>query len=410
MDKREKREKNIIKKSHEMLESNSSIMLVGVLDPSQRNTTTQMAFLECDYAFCDLYNNILDEMAELRKCYSESGGYLARPSTFGEKQKEDVLKRIDSIGVRVYQLLGGSPNPFTNWFDTMLRKYKDNSDTSLDSENVSIITNDFCIPWYWMKKIHNGFFLNEICPLGMLQLDDPEEIIYGVPRRSLLKAKLQNVVPDKTEDVLEETLYALLINGDPKFSLADEELKSIEDIIREPIENKKGLTFEIELADSSDKIFRISKKYKDHDIVNRFKIVHFSGHYSDDELFADDERIPLSSICDHIQDSILILDGCNSSEGLGAVADLKGLTSRLINVSKALGSVVTLLPIKQDPIAAKILWGEFYRELKNNDSYIGHALLHARMALKEFYMSIGSKNPAWLLYQLIGRPCIKLNE
>jgi hypothetical protein len=111
-----------------------------------------------------------------------------------------------------------------------------------------------------------------------------------------------------------------------------------------------------------------------------------------------------------VQNSILILDGCSSAKGLNAWSDLNSLTSRLINEGKALGCIVTNLPVKHDPIAGKELWETFYKELRENNSSIGLALVTARRKLKKFYESLGSQDPSWLFYHLIGRPSIKLHE
>jgi len=401
------REDIFSKDSYEIRVSNSAMMLVGVLDPSQRNTTTQMAFIEFDDFFCETYNNIIQEMTKLRERYYKKDGYLAHPSKFNEHEKEEIFSKIEEIGQLVYQLIAADTNPFTDWFAAMTRKYRKKSGQSISSENVTIITNDFNIPWYWMKTLKKGLFLNEICALGMLQLDDPDESLYGINRRILFKTKMSAPIPDKTED----SFRALIIRGDSSLCFIDNELKSIENTIKnQKTDHEEILKFEVERANTSDMIHQINKKYDESEIIRRFRIVHFSGHYSNEELMADEERIPLSSLYHHIKDSILILDGCNSSEGVNARADLKGLSSRLINGGEALGSVITLLPIKQDPIAGEILWRTFYQDLKKPNFSIGQALLNARMELKKFYKSIGSKNPAWLVYQLIGRPCIKLSE
>lgn len=105
--------------------------------------------------------------------------------------------------------------------------------------------------------------------------------------------------------------------------------------------------------------------------------------------------------------SLLVLDGCNSATKLDAWADVEGLTSSLINKG-ALGCVVTVLPVKNDPIVSRVLWGAFYRELRRASSTVGQALAKARLELRDHFVAIGSSNPAWAVYQLIGSPAVQL--
>ena len=227
--------------SLEIREGYSSLMLVGVLDPSQRDTTTPMTFIEFDSLFCDTYNSIINEMVKLRACYYEDG-YLAHSSIFDEDEKKIILDKIDTIGHMVYQLIASDSKPLRDWFDKMIKKYKQRQNQTIAPENVTIITNDFKIPWYWMKNRIHSPFLNEICPLGLLQLDDPDEITESINKRMLLKTTMSKSESNKAES----SLHALLIKGGSRLPFVEEELKSIENTIKAQTKpRKKNLIFNI---------------------------------------------------------------------------------------------------------------------------------------------------------------------
>ena len=144
--------------------------------------------------------------------------------------------------------------------------------------------------------------------------------------------------------------------------------------------------------------------------IDLFRVVHYSGHWNhnDGSLVVNGEAWELASLVDFINRSLLVLDGCSSSHGLQAWVDLDGLTADLIT-GGAFGCIASVLPVKNDPLAARAFWGTLYRELRLNDpgTPVGHALVKARSALREFYNQNGlSGHPGWACYQLIGNPTI----
>jgi len=107
---------------------------------------------------------------------------------------------------------------------------------------------------------------------------------------------------------------------------------------------------------------------------------------------------------DVLNNALLVLDGYRSECGAGAWPDVANVTSALVNMGGALGCVVPVLPVKDDPIVAKVLWGSFYLDLRRGSSALGQALVKARRALKTQF----ENNPAWAAYQLIGSPAGQL--
>jgi len=216
------------------------------------------------------------------------------------------------------------------------------------NRHVTIITNDFNIPWYWLKRKPYGPCFCEVCSLGMLQL--ATSLSGEQPERDLL---YRQRVQDKSH------YRALLINGSPALPLTDMELQAISRSLRD------------------------------------------SGRRYTHAFDIDQAEI--------IDGSVLVLDGCSSSHGLKAWTDVESATARLIRLG-AVGCVVTTLPVKNDPIVAEVLWGEFYRELRSGTTTVGQALGKARSALKDHFALLGSNDPTWCLYQLIGSPSVELFE
>jgi len=67
------------------------------------------------------------------------------------------------------------------------------------------------------------------------------------------------------------------------------------------------------------------------------------------------------------------------------MGDVQALTSALINEGHALGCLVNVLPVKDDPITSRILWESFYWELRRGTGTIAHALFKARQKLREHF-------------------------
>ncbi|HXJ42953.1 MAG TPA: CHAT domain-containing protein, partial [Bryobacteraceae bacterium] len=142
--------------------------------------------------------------------------------------------------------------------------------------------------------------------------------------------------------------------------------------------------------------------------VEQYRVVHFTGHYSSGTLMIGDEEIEANEELDQFVDhSVLVLDGCSSSEGLKAWTDMDTVTARLIHAG-AIGCVVTALPLKNDPLITEWFWKAFYEKLRIKGTSVGQALRHARAVLKDRLEEQDVSNPAWLYYQLVGNPTVDL--
>jgi CHAT domain-containing protein len=203
----------------------------------------------------------------------------------------------------------------------------------------------------------------------------------------------------------DKTYEALLIEGSTNLPFQGEEFNHIAGLLSD-LDRRATRAFTAHHAKTDVEIYRLLRRGKDR-LLDDFRIVHFSGHYSGEKLLVGDEPIEISALYPMLNGSLLVLDGCNSATKLDAWADVEGLTSSLINEG-ALGCVVTVLPVKHDPIVSEVLWGTFYRELRRGSSTVGQALANARNALRDHFNAIGSPNPAWAVYQLIGSPAVAI--
>jgi hypothetical protein len=268
----------------------------------------------------------------------------------------------------------------------------------LDFDHVTIITNDFSIPWYWLKNTEHSPFLCEACSLGILQLTTS-----GIPPSHERVAQANSQM---------SRLYrALLVNGSTRLPFANDELDSISrELTEETRRETRSFRFEVERAVSADDLVRIKRQYRDRARrVREFKVLHFTGHYSADALMMDEVQIEEDDLKDFIHDSLLVLDGCSSSQGLDAWTDIKGVTQRLLDLG-ALACIGTVLPVKHDPIVGDVFWGAFYKSIRTGTLSVGQSLVEARKALKAHFKQIDSRNPAWVLYQLVGNPSVRLFE
>ena len=377
-----------------------SFLIVGIVDSSKRSATTPMMHIPLVGSALRGYTRILERVEQLNQLYRETRGYLADPTLFGEEQKAAVLDTINTTGSQIYGLLqGDESNIIRDWLEKLFRETIAEPEAMELAHHVTIVTNDFSIPWYWLKPVSQDRFLCEIASLGMLQL-----ATYSAGPQ----AEKDDYWRKRVE---QENLYgALLINGSPELPFAKAELEAIRsELSREVLEaGRRVPRFEAEEVDSATQLALIRQKYRRGQRIERFRVVHFTGHYSSNELLLNgtpiDERDDLDKFIDR---SVLVLDGCSSSQGLRAWTDMESVTARLIALG-AIGCVATVLPVKNDPILAEVFWGTFYRELRVNQASIGQALGRARRILKEELDLMGSKNPAWILYQLIGNPSVEL--
>jgi hypothetical protein len=210
----------------------------------------------------------------------------------------------------------------------------------------------------------------------------------------------------------EENFRALYIKGSSKLPFAEEEMIRITQIIEgvDPTVKKiKDRNLKVNRVCSMEDLYSLIEKSKDtNEFKDQFKVVHFSGHYSDKCLLIDDRQINTEMLLlPFIQNSLLVLDGCSSSRDVTGWSDVGGITSQMINYG-AFGCITTVLPIKDDPIVENVFWKEFYRNFVFLRYSVGFSLHKARLQLKNHYKTLNSTDPTWLFYQLIGSPSTKL--
>ena len=362
-------------------------LIAGILDSAQRKTHVPLIGGELTPQMKKTYNRVIKDVEDLSHLYYADKGFIADPTQFNESRKADVHDRIGAIGEHIYDILKSEHNDaLMERLDRILRWRE-----SHRMDHVTIITNDFHIPWYWLKSSYEGPFLCEVCSVGMLQL-----AAYGA----------RHTEPDPYGQAPAEPVHrALLVNGSQELPCAEDELDRIAERLKTaPRGGGRGLRFEVERATSEADISKIKKRLRGR-LVEDFKVVHFTGHYTDQELMINGDGVDEDNLEKIIDGAVLVLDGCSSSRGLKAWTDVEGVTSRLIKAG-AVGCVVTGLPVKHDPIISDVLWGKFYEKIRTLT--VGQALQEARHELREHLEAQGTKNPAWLLYQLIGNPAIHL--
>jgi hypothetical protein len=384
-------------RSFEMLKTENQQLLVGILDPSQRKTSTPMTAISLQGNRRDMYNDILRIVKNLSEDFYQKDGYVDQPQRFGAGKKKELLDKIKKVGNLLYSLFNKADNPLGKWLDLTLDS---ESKMRHSCHQVTIITNDFSVPWPWFYKPVDDRFLCESCSLGIHQL---EFNLEGDSKRLKISS---------LEDDDKEIFYrALLINGSSSIPFAKSELNKISEVLEAPTVRHSHYNWKADPVDSLPELLNVVGNYEDEkDMIQSFKILHFSGHYSENDLMINGKKINIDTLLKPvIKDSVLVLDGCSSSQGVSGWTDFGGLTSRLINLG-ALGCIVTILPIKHDPIVGDVFWGEFYKQLRLPESSIGQALLKARTTLKNYFKKLGTEDPRWLLYQLIGSPSVKLFE
>jgi CHAT domain-containing protein len=380
-------------------------LIAALLNPDQQKTRTPLTpimFYDDDPEDKKaIYNLILRRFQELTSMYYDSpDGFVSEPDRFTRRRQEHVSTLIGLIGRGIYELFPRN-TPLMHWFDEMLL-----TGSRTEGRHVTIITNDFNIPWYWMRAKETSKLLCERCPIGLLQLANQN--IAEFDRESYEPPLLNS----------QEALRALLINGSHGLDLpfVEEELKELELFLQKrdrqrPLRNLAPLYVE-----NSKMISTLWQEEDDEIIRGQFRLVHYSGHWhydsqDDKKIQIGDRQLAVRVLKDFIDSAVLVLDGCSSSRGLQAWSDVENLTGRLLNLG-ALGCIVTPLPVKNDPIVSKVFWEAFYEGLltTKSPSTLGQALVKGREALKNHFKNLDSPNPTWAFYQLIGNPSIRLMD
>jgi hypothetical protein len=374
-------------------------LLAGVFDPAHRATSAPVTEIKLDGGKRETYNDVLAKFRKISDRFYKNG-YIAYPESYNAKAQEQVLDDISDIGKNIHGLFPAK-NPVREWIDNLLEPHasgdseKPRQHRERPNRPVTILTNDFNIPWFWLKDAPRGPFLCEVCSLGLLQLSaaGPAEAHH----------------PTIRED---EQYDALLIKGASCLSSNDDDLDHVASTLGDFVP-RVSWTFNTRRAKTRDDLSSVVCDIDKEKQLNDFRIVHFSGHYSGEKLHLPGAHYPISQLNDVLNGALLVLDGCSSDCWPLSWTIGEPFTSNRNNAigcvmtQGAIGCVMTVLPIKFDPISSKILWGTFYRQLRLKKT-VGQALAEARIELHEHFNAIGSKNPMWAAYQLLGSPAVQL--
>ena len=376
------------------LHDESSMLLAGVLDPSERLAAAPVTPIELKGSRLKNYNEILRHVENISNHYYREGGYIDRPDTYTPREQTTLSNQISDVGRHIYDLFSGGGNPVRHWLDKLLESTTEGGRGrgrigKRPLRPVTIVTNDFSIPWCWMKREIFGPSLCEVCSLGMLQLR------AAIGTRDDQRYEMEEAQP--------KTHRALLINGSSDLPFSNEEIDGLIKHLESP--SRVPHTFEVSCVDDAQGLTKLSLEFD-----SEAQMTNFSGHYSSTDLLSGGKRLPERWLDSFIKDALLVLDGCSSARGLDAWADIEGLTSKLSNPSGAVGCIATVLPIKHDPIVNRVFWSEFYSHLRSRSCSVGYALTQARLALKRHFEEMASPNPTWIFYQLIGSPAVRLVE
>lgn len=366
-------------------------LLVGVLDPNNRSTSTPMDVISFEEKEVDSYNSVLSELERLNHLYQHEEGFLKYPDSFNREAQEDIRDRICKIGCLIYDIFqNDAAKQMRSWLDNIFEGKR----IPLDY-HVTIITNDSDIPWYWLKNVYTPLspLLCEAVSLGTLQLS-------SIATRALSEFKM----PESEAD---DVFRALLINASHDLPSSDAILDTVQDVLETPLKGHP-IQVKVERIGNLQELYELEQQYREPRIIKQFKIVHFCGHYSKEDLFIDGQPVPELHLLPFIRDSLLVLDGCSTSRGLTAWTDTRGITSELINRGGALGCITTNLPVKDDSIIADWFWSSFYRAIRTGSMSIGQALVQARGKLRSNLKMTKLPNPVFAFYQLCGSAAVNL--
>lgn len=359
-------------------------LLVAVIDPLKRSTSGPVAVIDLSGQARLAYNKVLSKVEDISQKYCRIGGYVSQPETYTESLQRKILDELDIAGSIMWDIFDGLNHPVRKLLDALL-----GSSGRAAQLQVTILTNDFSIPWFWLKRRIGGLFLCEVCSLGIL----PFSQVGGSGERTRASAGRSGKAYD-----------ALLIDGLSDLPFAKSELETVKAMLEEPAGRGTKYSFKTHHVNTSEELNRLRDEYEEDQLTTDFRIVHSCGKFSSDSLWVKGGALKKSFLNQVLSDSLLVLDGCRDECGVSGWPDLANAASALVNSGGALGCVVPVLPVKDDPIVAKILWGSLYPELRRGTSTVGQALANARIALKAQF----ENNPAWAAYQLIGSPAAQL--
>ncbi len=353
-------------------------LLAGIIDPTQR-TTAAPAAIELDGDRREIYNIVLMGFKEISARFNLPGGFIDKPESYTDERQDEVFDAMSTVGQLIYRLFPAK-NPVREWLDNFLES--NDSPRSRPTQPVTIVTNDLNIPWFWLKSTRRGPFFCEMCSMGLLKL-------------SATNTHRTNHAHGRGGKIYE----ALLINESIDLPFRDEEFDAISAMLGHP-DRRAARGFKVHRATTRHQIMDLCVNFTEDHLLSSFRIIHFSGNYSG-------ETLGMYGLIPILNGSLLVLDGGSIARGPRAWSEIEGLASNLIEKG-ALGCVVSALPVKHDPIASKVMWETFYRELRLSTSTVGQALVKARLKLHDHFRTIGSRNPMWAAYQLIGSPALQL--
>jgi hypothetical protein len=355
-------------------------LLVAVIGPRKTSTSGPVAVIHLNGGQRKAYNRALHRFRSISQRYCEAGGFISQPAAYTRDRQRDVIGMMADVGRDIWEIFQDLKHPVRDWIDALLKS------SGRAMQPVTVLTNDFAIPWFWLKEKVADPFLCEVCSLGMLHFSP-------TPRAGDSSGLAAG---------RHETYDALLINGFSDLPYVKREMEIVKTFLEEPSRGP-NYSFKAHYADTSREISSLRDEYEDQ-LRTKFRIVHFCGKYSSDTLWVKGKELSDSLLKDVSHRSLLVLDGYRDECGSSGWPDVASVTSALVNQGGALGCVVPVLPVKDDPVVAKILWGKLYQDLRRPASTIGQALVNARRALKEQF----EDNPAWAAYQLIGSPAGQL--
>ncbi|MBN2082121.1 hypothetical protein JW859_07925 [bacterium] len=408
-----------------LLNVSNDVLVACVLDPakSTTHTTLQKFELKDNRATRNLIRRKLRMLYHLY--YDDQAGVQDQPFLFHRDKQAEISDIIDELGSYVFQLLVDAKkadNPIKRWLEEiLLSRHRKNP------RHVTIVTNDFTIPWYWMKAVRGQPTLCEKCALGYLQLSSSE-----VAKTVMDIRDIDRHMPDAYRP------HALIVDAARKLQYNTEILEYISDVLTNKLEyGRKSGSRVMEVhkvcndAELDRTVRNLTHRHKqgvlvdvaDQRIEQINRLVHFSGHYGSKRFLSidddEDQCLTESKLSSFINDSLLVLDGCNSAHGMGAWIDMRNITSMLMTKYAAMGCLLSVLPVQDDPLISKKFWGEFYTKATETFgetmNTVGFALHQARNELREYLLAIEKQtdcdlpcNPAYLLYQLVGNSTIRL--
>ncbi len=396
-------------------------MLIGVLDQTRKGTGTALANISFGRARRRMYNHVLQQVEEIFQSFERSGGYIDERTTFGVAERLRVVRTIEFVGQEIFaflefaqvgdigakavrqaleDLLAQAATPTRPPTELPVGQAGDRGGgertRAVGRPHVTIVTNDFSIPWFWMRLPGAEHALCETHPLGMMQLSGPGT----TPLRASTATRRA-----------EGNRRAMFVEGTSDLAFLKDELAVFKAAIEGVDEReRKHRGFEVEEVMEPRQI-RANERGRS-DRKHLYRILHYSGHWTlaDDGLQLKQGPVDVIDLEDYIEDAVLTLDGCSTARGLEAWNEVDNLTGKLLGAG-ARGCIVSMLPVRNDPVMASVLWSSFYNAIVGTSGAVtlGQALLDARVRVRDAFKGTDLDGVTALSYQLIGNPTAYLS-